>query len=72
MPTVGIDHIAMPTTNAERLIAFYKRLGFPINNEAAGRTGKVPIFSIQAAVVAARYRRAASVPVTRMTTCRHG
>jgi catechol 2,3-dioxygenase-like lactoylglutathione lyase family enzyme len=47
MPTVGIDHIAMPTANAERLLAFYKRLGFPINNEEAWREGKVPTFSIQ-------------------------
>lgn len=47
MPTVGIDHIAMPTANAERLIAFYKRLGFPINNEEEWRAGKVPAFSIQ-------------------------
>ena len=47
MPTVGIDHIAMPTANAERLIAFYKRLGFPINNEDEWRSGKVPTFSIQ-------------------------
>jgi hypothetical protein len=29
MPTDGNDHIAMPTANAERLIPFYKRLGFP-------------------------------------------
>ena len=47
MPTVGIDHIAMPTANAERLLAFYQRLGFPINNEEAWRAGKVPAFSIQ-------------------------
>ena len=47
MPTVSIDHIAMPTANAERLMAFYKRLGFPINNEEAWRAGKVPTFSIQ-------------------------
>jgi catechol 2,3-dioxygenase-like lactoylglutathione lyase family enzyme len=47
MPTAGIDHIAMPTANAERLIAFYKRLGFPINNEAEWRAGTVPSFSIQ-------------------------
>jgi len=47
MPTAGIDHIAMPTANAERLLAFYKRLGFPINNEEAWRTGTVPAFSIQ-------------------------
>jgi catechol 2,3-dioxygenase-like lactoylglutathione lyase family enzyme len=47
MPTVGIDHIAMPTADAERLIAFYKRLGFPINNEEEWRAGKVPTFSLQ-------------------------
>jgi catechol 2,3-dioxygenase-like lactoylglutathione lyase family enzyme len=42
MPTVSIDHIAIPTANAEQLIAFYKRLGFLINNEEAWRAGKVP------------------------------
>lgn len=47
MPSVGIDHIAMPTANAERLIAFYKRLGFQINNEENWRAGKVSTFSIQ-------------------------
>jgi catechol 2,3-dioxygenase-like lactoylglutathione lyase family enzyme len=47
MPTVSIDHIAMPTANAEHLLAFYKRLGFPINNEEAWRQGKVATFSIQ-------------------------
>jgi catechol 2,3-dioxygenase-like lactoylglutathione lyase family enzyme len=47
MPTVGIDHIAMPTADAERLIAFYKRLGFTINDDAEWRAGKAHIFSIQ-------------------------
>jgi catechol 2,3-dioxygenase-like lactoylglutathione lyase family enzyme len=47
MPTVGIDHIAMPTANAERLLAFYKKLGFAINKEEEWRTGKAPTFSIQ-------------------------
>ena len=47
MPTVGIDHIAMPTADAERLIEFYKRLGFTINDEAEWRAGKANIFSIQ-------------------------
>lgn len=47
MPTAGIDHIAMPTANAERLVAFYKKLGFPINNEEEWRAGNVPTFSIQ-------------------------
>ncbi len=47
MSTVGIDHIAMPTSNAERLIEFYKRLGFSINDEAEWRAGNARIFSIQ-------------------------
>ena len=47
MSTTGFDHIAMPTADAERLIAFYKRLGFAINDEAAWRAGQVGIFSIQ-------------------------
>ena len=47
MSTIGFDHIAMPTANAERLIEFYKRLGFAINDEAAWRAGEVGIFSIQ-------------------------
>jgi len=47
MPVAGIDHIAMPTADAERLIAFYKKLGFLINNEDKWRSGEVPTFSIQ-------------------------
>ena len=47
MATVGIDHIAMPTANAERLIRFYKKLGFTINDEAEWRSGAANIFSIQ-------------------------
>jgi catechol 2,3-dioxygenase-like lactoylglutathione lyase family enzyme len=47
MSTVGIDHIAMPTANAEKLIEFYKQLGFTINDEDAWRAGTANIFSIQ-------------------------
>ena len=47
MGTVGIDHLATPTANAERLIAFYKKLGFEINDEEEWRAGKANIFSIQ-------------------------
>ena len=47
MATVSIDHIAMPTENAERLIAFYKKLGFKINDEDEWRAGSARIFSIQ-------------------------
>ena len=47
MSTAAIDHIAMPTANAERLIAFYKRLGFTINDEDAWRAGDAAAFSVQ-------------------------
>ena len=47
MSTIGFDHIAMPTANAEKLIEFYKRLGFTINDEAEWRGGTAGIFSIQ-------------------------
>src|SRR5918992_591632 len=47
MPVAGIDHVAMPTANAKRLIEFYKRLGFLINNEEEWRSGKANTFSIQ-------------------------
>ena len=33
MSTVSIDHIAMPTANIERLIKFYERREFTINDE---------------------------------------
>ncbi len=47
MSTVSIDHIAMPTANAERLLEFYKSLGFGINDEDEWRSGQTSIFSIQ-------------------------
>ena len=47
MSTVGIDHIAMPTADAERLMSFYKKLGFDINDEEEWRAGTANIFSIQ-------------------------
>jgi len=47
MATVSIDHIAMPTSDAEKLIGFYKSIGFTINDEAAWRERKANIFSIQ-------------------------
>ena len=37
----------MPTADAERLLAFYKRLGFLINDEDLWRTGNANTFSIQ-------------------------
>ena len=44
MSTIGFDHIAMPTANAEKLIEFYKRLGFTINDEVEWRGGTAGIF----------------------------
>jgi len=45
--TVSIDHLAMPTANAERLLEFYQRLGSAINYEAEWRAVTVSIVSIQ-------------------------
>ena len=47
MPVAGIDHVAIPTSNAERLIEFYKRLGFTVNDEEEWRGGRARVFSIQ-------------------------
>ena len=44
MGTINIDHLAIPTANAERLLEFYKRLSFVIPDEAewrAGSSGKI-------------------------------
>ena len=46
MPIRGFDHVALPTADAEALIAFYKRLGFPIFYEEEWRAGKTPVFAI--------------------------
>ncbi|GIX46496.1 MAG: virulence protein [Candidatus Tectimicrobiota bacterium] len=47
MPVVGFDHVALPTQDAERCLAFYKRLGFAILGEEAWRQGQAPTFAIQ-------------------------
>ena len=46
MPIAGIDHIALPTADGERLLHFYKRLGFSSTDEEEWRAGRYPIFSI--------------------------
>jgi catechol 2,3-dioxygenase-like lactoylglutathione lyase family enzyme len=43
----GFDHVAMPTADIGRLIAFYKNLGFAIIGEDAWRTGQAPFVAIQ-------------------------
>src|SRR5258708_27199794 len=46
MPVVGFDHVALPTANGERFLAFYKSLGFSTTHEEEWRAGRYPIFSI--------------------------
>lgn len=41
----GFDHVALPTNDAEALIRFYRKLGFPILYEAEWRAG-APILAI--------------------------
>jgi catechol 2,3-dioxygenase-like lactoylglutathione lyase family enzyme len=46
MPVAGIDHVALPTADGERLLAFYLALGFTATDAEAWRAGRYPIFSI--------------------------
>jgi catechol 2,3-dioxygenase-like lactoylglutathione lyase family enzyme len=46
MAVSGIDHIALPTANGERFLAFYKSVGFTSPDEVDWREGRSPIFSI--------------------------
>lgn len=46
MPVAGIDHIALPTDDAERLASFYAALGFALHGLEEWRAGRLPIFSI--------------------------
>ena len=48
MPVSGFDHVAIPTKDAEKFIAFYKRLGFNILDEDAWRKGEARLFAVQA------------------------
>jgi catechol 2,3-dioxygenase-like lactoylglutathione lyase family enzyme len=48
MSVVGIDHASFPTMQPEEMIAFYKRLGFEIVGEEEWRSGKRPVFWVQA------------------------
>lgn len=46
MPVTGLDHLALPTHDAERLASFYGALGFALVGFEAWRAGRAPIFSI--------------------------
>ncbi len=43
----GFDHVSLPTNDVEALIAFYRRLGFPILYEEEWRRGEVRWIGIQ-------------------------
>ncbi len=47
MPVAGFDHVALPAADPEAMIAFYKRLGFPIIHEQEFRSGTYPLFAVQ-------------------------
>lgn len=46
MPVTGLDHFALPTDDAERLLAFYEALGFGTHHVEEWRAGTRPMFSI--------------------------
>ena len=47
MPVVGFDHVVLPTSDGERFIEFYKRLGFNIIDEDQWRRRETNRFAIQ-------------------------
>ena len=48
MPVTGVDHLAFPTEDGERLAAFYAAVGFTVKGLEEWRAGTTPIFSIAA------------------------
>ena len=46
MSVAGFDHVALPTANAERLVAFYRALGFGTEGEEGWRAGERRTFAI--------------------------
>jgi catechol 2,3-dioxygenase-like lactoylglutathione lyase family enzyme len=46
MPVSGIDHVALPTSRPEELIAFYGRLGFRVPEVEQWRSSELPFFSV--------------------------
>ena len=45
MPVASFDHAAIPIGDPERMIEFYKRLGFGVAGEQEWRDGTSPIFA---------------------------
>lgn len=46
MPIASFDHVALPTSQPEAMIAFYGALGFTVPDVAQWRAAGVPFFSI--------------------------
>ena len=46
MAVTGLDHVALPTRDVERLLRFYEALGFGIEHEEAWRAGRSPVVAI--------------------------
>lgn len=47
VPVTGFDHVAIPTSRPEELIAFYGALGFSVPDAAEWRESGLPFFSIR-------------------------
>jgi catechol 2,3-dioxygenase-like lactoylglutathione lyase family enzyme len=48
VPVTGVDHLALPTADAARLVAFYESLGFGTEHVEEWRAGTRAMFSIVA------------------------
>jgi catechol 2,3-dioxygenase-like lactoylglutathione lyase family enzyme len=46
MPIASFDHVALPTSRPEELIAFYGKIGFLVPDYAEWRKSEAPFFSI--------------------------
>jgi catechol 2,3-dioxygenase-like lactoylglutathione lyase family enzyme len=46
MPIEAFDHVALPSDDPGRLIAFYRRLGFAVVGEDAWREGRAPFVAL--------------------------
>jgi catechol 2,3-dioxygenase-like lactoylglutathione lyase family enzyme len=46
MTIESFDHVALPSDDPERLIEFYRRLGFAVVGESAWRDGRAPFVAL--------------------------
>ena len=47
MAIVSVDHVALPVADMAAMLAFYRRLGFPVVGEAEWRAGARPLVAVQ-------------------------